>query len=262
GHSYLTNLTFPTRIDVNLSFREIFLRSQAKYKLWVRNQFVVFSPESFVKIDGRRIASYPMKGTIDASIPNALEQLMGDRKELAEHYTIVDLIRNDLGRVAKDVRVEQFRYVDRIEANGSTLLQSSSKIAGTLASDYQQNIGTLLSKLLPAGSVTGAPKKRTVEMIREAEGYERGYYTGIFGYYQNGQMESAVMIRYIERQGDQLFFKSGGGITAQSDPEKEYQELIDKVYLPIREMDYPRTNGNPSHTKLRHHVSSLRKHQD
>jgi para-aminobenzoate synthetase component 1 len=233
GHSYLTNLTFPTRIDLNLPFRDIFLRSETQFKLWVRDQFVVFSPERFVNIRDGKIFSYPMKGTIDASVPNALEKLLKDQKEKAEHYTIVDLIRNDLSRVAGNVQVEMFRYVDSIKTHGNTLLQTSSKIIGRLPSNYKENVGTLLDKLLPAGSITGAPKQKTVEIIKSAEQYERGYYTGVFGYYQNGIMESAVMIRYIEQQGDQYFFKSGGGITAQSDPQKEYQELIDKVYVPI-----------------------------
>ncbi|MGB0839612.1 MAG: chorismate-binding protein, partial [Chitinophagales bacterium] len=100
-------------------------------------------------------------------------------------------------------------------------------------SNYGDTIGELIMRLLPAGSISGAPKPKTVEIIKTAEGYKRGYYTGIFGYYDNGRLESGVMIRFIEAINGQLYFKSGGGITYDSDPKKEYQELIDKVYVPI-----------------------------
>lgn len=233
GNSFLVNLTFPTKINVNASLREIFQRSRAKYKLLYKDQFVVFSPESFVIIQAGKISSFPMKGTIDANLPNAAERLLQDAKEKAEHYTIVDLIRNDLATVASKVQVEQFRYLERLRTSDKDLLQASSKITGQLPPDYSQHIGEVLANLLPAGSISGAPKLKTVEIIRQAEGYERGYYTGIFGYYEYGYLESAVLIRFIERIGDDYFFKSGGGITIYSDVQKEYQELIDKVYVPI-----------------------------
>jgi para-aminobenzoate synthetase component 1 len=88
-------------------------------------------------------------------------------------------------------------------------------------------------KLLPAGSITGAPKPSTMKIIEEAEGYDRGYYTGVMGYFDGENFESAVMIRYIENIDGNLVFKSGGGITVLSNAEHEYQELIDKVYLPF-----------------------------
>ena len=94
-------------------------------------------------------------------------------------------------------------------------------------------MGYIFEELLPAGSICGAPKKKTVEVIKTAEGYERGYYTGVFGYYENGRVESGVMIRFIENIDGQLYYKSGGGITVYSEAKKEYQELIDKVYAPI-----------------------------
>ncbi|HEV7382102.1 MAG TPA: chorismate-binding protein, partial [Dyadobacter sp.] len=92
----------------------------------------------------------------------------------------------------------------------------------------------LIMKLLPAGSITGAPKPSTQRIIAEAEAYERGYYTGVMGYFDGQNFESAVMIRFIENQNGQLVFKSGGGVTASSKASQEYQEIIDKVYLPIR----------------------------
>jgi para-aminobenzoate synthetase component I len=231
GNSYLTNLTMPTRIETNLTLRELFHRSRARYKCVYRDAFVVFSPEIFVQIDQQgRIVSCPMKGTIDASIADAEAKILADPKERAEHCTIVDLIRNDLSMVAKDVTVEKFRYVEKITTDDKQLLQVSSRISGTVGRDYHQRVGSILSALLPAGSISGAPKRKTIEIIKDAEGYERGYYTGVLGVYDGETLDSGVMIRFIERIGDALYYKSGGGITIDSDPAKEYQELIDKVY--------------------------------
>ncbi|NMB80535.1 MAG: aminodeoxychorismate synthase component I [Ignavibacteria bacterium] len=233
GNTYLCNLTFPTRIETNYNLKALFLTSNAKYKLFYNDQFIVFSPECFVRIENGRIYSFPMKGTIDASIPNAKEIILKDEKELAEHITIVDLIRNDLSIVATDVVVESFRYVEEITTNQKNLLQVSSKISGILPDDYHSKIGNIIFSLLPAGSISGAPKKKTVEIIKEAETYQRGFYTGIFGIFDGTTLDSAVMIRFIEKVGNQYYFKSGGGITFMSDPESEYRELIDKVYVPI-----------------------------
>lgn len=233
GNSYLLNLTFPTPIELNLSLSEIYTRSQAKYKLLIYPNLVLFSPETFVQIKEGQIASFPMKGTIDATIPNAAEIILADKKEKAEHCTIVDLIRNDLNLVASKVRVDQFRYIDHLQTAQKSLLQVSSKISGTLPINYQDTIGDILMRLLPAGSVSGAPKKKTVEIIRNAEAQDRGYYTGIFGFFDGNNLDSGVMIRYIEKIGDQLVYRSGGGITTHSNWKSEYQELIDKVYVPI-----------------------------
>lgn len=233
GNSFLTNLTLPTPIETSLSLREIFEHSRARYKLLFKDRFVVFSPETFVTIEGNAIRSFPMKGTIDATLPDARQLLLNDHKERAEHFTIVDLIRNDLGRVADRVTVEKFRYLDRVRTPEKDLFQASSRIAGLLQPRFITQIGDLFAELLPAGSVTGAPKSKTVEIIRQAEQYDRGYYTGVFGYWDNGRADSAVMIRFIEQTPEGLVYKSGGGITVYSDPEKEFQELIDKVYIPI-----------------------------
>lgn len=233
GNTYLLNLTFPTKIKTNYSLKEIFYVSSAKYKLLFENKFVVFSPETFVQIKNGKIYSFPMKGTIDASIENAEQRLLNDEKEFAEHNTIVDLIRNDLSIVAKNVRVEKFRYVDKIKTSNKTLLQTSSKICGELEKNYHSKIGDVIFKLLPAGSISGAPKKKTVEIIKDAEKYERGYFTGIFGIFNGNDLDSAVMIRFVENINNELYYKSGGGITFMSKPELEYQEMIDKVYVPI-----------------------------
>jgi para-aminobenzoate synthetase component 1 len=233
GNSFLLNLTMPSRIEIDISLKEIFNSSDAKYKLWYNNQFVVFSPETFVQTKGTKISSFPMKGTVDAKLPNARQQLLESEKELAEHYTIVDLIRNDLSMVAKNVKVEKFRVIDHVQTNRGGLLQMSSEISGELPDNYCDNLGEILIKMLPAGSISGAPKKKTLEIISESEQYKRGYYTGVFGIFDGEKIDSGVMIRYIEQTSGGLIYKSGGGITAKSNIDEEYQELIDKIYIPI-----------------------------
>jgi len=233
GNSFLVNLTFPTSIVTSLSLSDIYEFSNAKYKLLIDNEFVVFSPESFVTIKDGCISSYPMKGTVRASVPGAEESILKDLKETAEHHTIVDLIRNDLSMVANNVSVKRFRYVDRIHTNEGDILQVSSEIAGQLPENYYQRLGDIIFTLLPAGSVTGAPKTKTVDIIRQVEGQPRGYYTGVFGHFDGKDLDSAVMIRFIENRNGKLYFRSGGGITCNSNAESEYQELIDKVYVPI-----------------------------
>jgi para-aminobenzoate synthetase component 1 len=233
GDTYLLNLTFATEITTGATLKDIFESAAAKYKLLFRDEFVCFSPETFVKIKDNRIYSFPMKGTIDASIPDAENIILNDFKETAEHNTIVDLIRNDLSIVAKEVRLVKYRYIDKITTNNKDLLQVSSEISGKLPDNWNENIGTIIFELLPAGSISGAPKKRTVEIIKETENYERGYYTGIFGVYDGEGLDSAVAIRFIERNKGKFYYKSGGGITVNSDMVSEYNELQDKIYVPV-----------------------------
>lgn len=233
GDSYLTNLTTRTSIRVTHSLLDIFHSASARYKLFFENRFVVFSPECFIRIENGQIFSFPMKGTIDASIDRAAEIILADQKELAEHVTIVDLIRNDISQVARNVEVTRFRYIEEIRTRNKNLLQVSSEIRGLLAPDYESHLGDLLIALLPAGSVSGAPKEKTVQIIKTAEKENRGYYTGVFGYFDGNRLDSGVMIRYIEQDNGAFFYRSGGGITTQSLPEKEYQEIIDKVYVPV-----------------------------
>ena len=173
-----------------------------------------------------------MKGTIDAAIPNAKEIILADEKEMAEHIMIVDLLRNDLSIVAKNVKVEQFRYVDEINAGDKKLLQVSSHISGELQENWQEHLGDILKALLPAGSISGTPKKSTVELIEKIEGYERGFFSGVFGVFDGESLDSGVMIRFIEKTEQGYVYKSGGGITIESNPKAEYKEMCDKIYLP------------------------------
>ena len=232
GNTYLLNLTQPTQVVPNASLEEIYKRANAPYKIKYKDRFVCFSPEIFIQIQGRTIATYPMKGTIDASLPNAKELILNNQKEMAEHVMVVDLLRNDLGIVANDIRVEQFRYITRIDTKEKSLLQVSSKITGKLPKNWRENFASLFTKLLPAGSISGTPKKKTLEIIERVEEYEREFFSGIFGYFDGENFDSCVMIRFLEKDEDGFVYKSGGGITLESDALAEYNELLDKVYIP------------------------------
>ncbi len=172
-----------------------------------------------------------MKGTIDASIPNAKSVLLSDQKEKAEHNTIVDLIRSDLSRVASDIQVESFRYIEELKTRNGNILQMSSKIKGKLLSKYKDDYANMIFELLPAGSISGSPKPLTIDLINSAEGENRGFYCGVFGYFDGYGLDSSVMIRYIEKEGEMYYYRSGGGITINSEMLKEYEEVKKKVYI-------------------------------
>ncbi len=233
GNTYLLNLSFETPVETDLSLQKIYEYSHAKYKLHFRDEFVVFSPETFITINKNIISTFPMKGTIDASIENAEKILLNDQKESAELATITDLLRNDLSKIASNVKVSEYKHVDKLITSRKTLLQQSAVINGEIYPHLQNKPGDILEMLLPAGSISGAPKKKTIDIIKETEDHKRGYYTGIFGYSDGEKLESGVMIRFIEKRGDEKFYKSGSGITFMSNPEKEYNEIKDKIYVPI-----------------------------
>jgi len=231
GDTYLLNLTQATPIKTKLSLKEIFHLSNAHYKLRYKDEFVCFSPEKFIQIKDNTIHTFPMKGTIDASLDGAQDKILQNNKEISEHVMVVDLLRNDLSIVAKNVKVEKFRYITKVKTTDKELLQVSSHISGSLDENWHENIGNILKELLPAGSISGTPKKSTLGIIKEVEGYDRGFYTGVFGVYDGQTLDSGVMIRFIERKNNILLYKSGGGITLDSDATEEYNEMCQKVYL-------------------------------
>ena len=233
GNTYLSNLTTQTSINTDLELEDIYNIANAKYKLYYKDKFVCFSPERFINIQNNTIYTYPMKGTIDANIPNAKELILANEKELAEHTMVVDLLRNDLSIVSTNVKVEKFRYCEKIKAGDKELIQVSSKISGKLKNNWPNKIGDIITSLLPAGSITGTPKRKTIEIIKDIEKYERGYFTGIFGVFDGVNLNSAVMIRFIEKIDNRtLIYKSGGGITSDSDVKSEYEEMCNKIYIP------------------------------
>lgn len=230
GDSFLANLTIKTPIFSEASLREIFESAQAKYILFVSGKFLSFSPETFVKTNDGKIFSNPMKGTASLSEKNSAKNLENSEKEIREHNTIVDLIRNDLNFAATDVRLNKFRYAEEIKRLGApNLLQTSSEICGNIC---KKKFSEIIKPMLPAGSISGAPKTKTVEILKKAEGENRNFYTGIFGMFDGENLDSAVAIRFIEQEKGKLFFRSGGGITSQSSAKSEYEEAIEKIYIP------------------------------
>jgi len=231
GNTYVLNLTAPTSIELEGSLEDIFHSSSAKFRLLLGKAVVVFSPERFVTIENDTISTYPMKGTC-ACDKAELAALLASKKEHAEHTMVVDLLRNDLSIVAQNVSLTSFREAISIEAGGKKLYQTISHIQGELGNDWNERLGDILCTLTPAGSISGAPKHSTLGIIERVEGYERGYFSGVFGYFDGSKLDSAVAIRYIEKTPEGYFYKSGGGITLDSDAQAEYEEMIEKVYIP------------------------------
>ncbi len=231
GYTYVTNLTQPTEIEIETTLKDLYNHAEAKYKLRFGDEFVCYSPETFIKIENNTISTYPMKGTLPASVPDGEAILYNDPKESAEHVMIVDLLRNDLNMVATAIRVNKFKYIEKIRSGDRELFQMSSEIIGDLEDGWQGRIGDILETMLPAGSITGTPKISTLKLIEEIEEYDRGFFTGVFGVFQNNTFNSGVMIRFLEKRDDKFIYKSGGGITLDSDLDSEYREMIDKVYL-------------------------------
>jgi len=233
GNTYLLNLTASSELITDNSLLDFYFNATAKYKLFLNDFFVAFSPETFIKIKNNSIRSFPMKGTRIKENADSASILLSDVKENAEHATIVDLIRNDLSLVADHVEVRRFKYIDEIYSKDKTILQMSSEIVGTLKEQFVRKPGSILQRLLPAGSISGAPKSKTIDIITNSELHDRNFYTGVFGVFDGKNLDSGVLIRYIEQSENRLFFKSGGGITCNSELNKEYQELIDKIYVPL-----------------------------
>lgn len=250
GNSYLINLCFATPVSCNLSLEQMFSLARAPYKLLVPGWFACFSPEPFVYLEADRIRTFPMKGTVRNA--DEVPHLLADTKEQREHATVVDLLRNDLAIVGCGVEVERYRYVEQIQTQRGKLFATSSAISASLPAHWPSRLGDMMLSLLPAGSVTGAPKAWTCRAIAEAEPVARGYYTGVFGYFDGLRLRSAVSIRFIEQQREGHFlYRSGGGITTLSRAEDEYRELCDKVYLPFPLTKPPVTGipqGAPSDT--------------
>ena len=145
----------------------------------------------------------------------------------------MDLLRNDLSQVADEVKVDEFQRIDFLKTFQKDLYAMSSEISGQLKPEFQNKIGSILNALLPAGSILGAPKAKTLEIVLQAERYSRGFYTGVCGWFDGENLDSCVMIRFLEKENSKYFFKSGGGITHLSKLEDEYQEVKNKIYVPI-----------------------------
>lgn len=232
GDIDLINLCFKTGIETNLSLEQIYEYSNAPLVVMLRNKFVCFTPEIFVNIEGNRISTFPMKGTISANIPNAKEILLNDQKEHKEQVIICELMKNELARVSTNINVDRFRYFTHVENKNGNIWQTSSEISGILKPEYEGKLGSILENLLPAGSISGMPKENSTKIAAEVESSKREYYTGVFIHFDGKICKSYVLIRFVGLdQNKNLYYFSGGGITKESEVKKEYEELKQKVYF-------------------------------
>ncbi len=189
------------------------------------------SPETLVKISGRDVLTFPLAGTKPrGKTPEedkALElELLSDEKECAEHNMLVDLGRNDVGRISEFGSVEVLKYMN-IE-RFSHVMHIGSTVHGTLRKD--RDALDAIDAILPAGTLSGAPKIRACEIINELEDVKRGIYGGAIGYIDfNGNMDTCIAIRLVFKKNGKVFVRSGAGIVADSVPENEFMECINKA---------------------------------
>lgn len=189
------------------------------------------SPETLVKLENGVLHTFPLAGTRprgkDREEDLKLEQsLLADQKELAEHNMLVDLGRNDLGKISKfgTVKVEQYMAIQRY----SHVMHIGSTVRGEIRDDL--DMLSAVDAVLPAGTLSGAPKIRACEIINELENNKRGIYGGAIGYLDfTGNLDTCIAIRIAYKKGNKVFVRSGAGIVADSVPEKEFQECINKA---------------------------------
>ncbi len=197
------------------------------------------SPEALVRLEGREAALRPIAGTRPRGATEAADrglerELLADPKENAEHVMLVDLARNDLGRVARagSVLVDPYRSIERY----SHVMHIVSGVRGQLAEG--RDAFDLFAAAFPAGTLVGAPKVRAMELIAELEPVARGLYGGTVGYFgNNGNMDQAITIRTMVFNGDEYSFQAGAGIVADSVPENEYEEVLAKSAILRRALE-------------------------
>lgn len=188
------------------------------------------SPETLVKLENNKLYTFPLAGTRkrgkDEEEDLELEkELLADEKELAEHNMLVDLGRNDIGKISEinSVKVDKYMSIEKF----SHVMHIGSKVSGTLRSD--KDALDAIDSILPAGTLSGAPKLRACEIINELEGNKRGIYGGAIGYIDfTGNLDMCISIRLAFAKNGKVFVRSGAGIVADSVPENEYEECINK----------------------------------
>jgi anthranilate synthase component 1 len=189
------------------------------------------SPEMLARVEGKKVLTYPIAGTrkrgdTPERDKELEEELLADEKERAEHLMLVDLGRNDIGRVAKfgSVKVNKFMGIEKY----SHVQHIVSEVEGELVDD--KDCFDALESIFPAGTVSGAPKVRAMEIINELEPSKRGVYAGSVGYFSfNGNMDTAISIRTVVFEKDKAYIQAGAGIVADSKPELEYKETVNKA---------------------------------
>ena len=237
GDSYQINLTHPKEyqisgnpFDLYMSMREYIQPHYGFYLNVGDMQILSFSPERFFKSANYTIESFPMKGTRPRSDDiiqdkSLAGELYHSEKDRAEHLMIVDLIRNDIGKVSKygSVEVDNLYGIESFE----TVHQMVSWVHGKLKIGVREL--DIVQALFPGGSITGAPKERSMKIIDSLENYQRGVYTGALGaVYANGNMDFNIAIRTMTIEGDRATYPVGGGIVWDSDPLEEWQEAQQK----------------------------------
>jgi anthranilate synthase component 1 len=232
-------LCVESAVDPFQIYRQLRVLNPSPYLFFLRaGDHVVLgsSPEILVRLEDGRIALRPIAGTAprgqtpeeDLEIER---RLLADPKELAEHVMLVDLGRNDVGRVAEigSVGVDQFEVIERY----SHVMHIVSNVHGRLRAD--RDAIDLLRATFPAGTLTGAPKVRAMQIIEELEPERRGVYGGSVGYLDyHGNMDMCIAIRTLLVKDGRIYVQAGGGVVADSDPEREYQETLAKAAGPLR----------------------------
>lgn len=244
GDCYQINLTL--RFNAHFSgdtwqaYRRLSAQNQAPFSAFMQlpnSTILSLSPERFIALEGRRVETKPIKGTRPRGDNVAQDKLLADElsvapKDRAENLMIVDLLRNDIGRVCVpgSVKVPSIFAIESFPAVHHLV----STITGELNADL--TAADLLAATFPGGSITGAPKVRAMEIIEELEKYRRHAYCGSIGYISaHGRMDTSITIRTLVAELDQLYCWAGGGIVADSEAGAEYQELFDKLgkILPV-----------------------------
>ncbi|MRI34372.1 aminodeoxychorismate synthase, component I [Endozoicomonas sp. OPT23] len=238
GDTYEVNLTqeFTAKYSGSSwsAYKHLRTVSPAPYSAFINHPDITIlshSPERFIKVADRKVETHPIKGTRPRGVTpeedqSLAEELLSSQKDQAENLMIVDLLRNDLGRVCKTGSIEVPRLFG-LESYAN-VHHMVSTVTGELADDH--SLLELMESAFPGGSVTGAPKIRSMEIIRELEASARSVYCGSIGYIScNGNMDTSITIRTIVANDNTLHCWGGGAIVADSDCHQEYQESITKV---------------------------------
>ncbi len=249
GEFYLINYSFPAFLQVvELKYKEPFFSKAGGYFPLPDRSLYSFSPEVFLEIQGDFIHTFPIKGTLQEK--ESKELLLEDPKEHHEHTMVVDLLRNDIGRISTPGSVEVPTFKGLYRHKG--LYQMYSHIKGKLSREFLPPRD--LIPLLPAGSISGCPKKRVVEFLEKEEPWDRGFYTGIAGVYHAQRREGyfTILIRTLEVfSWNKVFLGVGAGLTVESNPEKEYQEFLYKIESTLKSFIEEEANILPEEDSLK-----------
>lgn len=227
------------KFQVYLNLKRINPSPYMYYLDFGQRKLVGSSPEMLVRVENRKIETYPIAGTRprgrNLKEDKELErEVLNDEKERAEHIMLVDLARNDLGKVAKfgSVKVKRLMKVEKY----SHVQHLVSEVIGELREGEDEF--SIFKSIFPAGTVTGAPKVRAMEIIDELESTKRGIYAGAVGYFSfNRNLDTAITIRTIIFEKNKAYIQAGAGIVADSKPEKEYQEAMNKAQAMLKALE-------------------------